>query len=260
MISGLRGIHIRFAPETHGVPKATWQISAAYAVLGPLYYLASLTTLDAPELLFDFDRAPVAAAIGWTTVIGLAVFHLVALVMTLSRRAAGAALGVIGFGWVTPMVAALAIAAVPIGSGAMIISTLLLIAWTFWRAHATVRRVAFGHIVAIATERFKVEEGKMILISASALEGKTAVDRALENKGGFLVTIAEYGGAILVMIFGPLLLPLTITGGLDGGKSLPLVIWFISVAVFLAARRSICVWILLARAGGHAMAAEREAA
>lgn len=260
MISGLKGIHIRFEPATHGVPKATWQISAAYAVLGPLYYLASLTTLAAPQLLFDFQAAPVAAAIGWTTVIGLAVFHLVALVMTLSHRAAGAALGVIGFGWVTPMVAALAIAAVPIGSGAMLIATLLLIAWTFWRAHATVGQIAFGHIAAIAAERFKVEEGKMILISASAFEGKTAVDRALENKGGFLVTIAEYGAAILVVIFGPVLLPLAITGGLDGGNALPLVIWFVSVAVFLAAPRSICVWILLARAGRHAMAVERKVA
>lgn len=257
MISGLKGIHIRFEPETHGVPKATWQISAAYILLGPLYYLTSLTTLKSPELVFDFQAAAIAAVIGWTTVVGLAVFHAVALVMTLSRRATGAALGIIGFGWVTPMVAALAIAMVPIGSGAMLIATLLLILWTYWRVHGTVRNISSGQIAAIAAERFKVEEGKMILIPAATIEGKTAVDRALEDKGGLLVTIAEYGGAILVVMLGPFVLPLTITGGLEGGKALPLVIWFISVAVFLAARQSICVWFLLARAGRHAMGAER---
>lgn len=211
-------------------------------------YLAALTQMPEPGRAFSFAQAPVAALVSVVTLVAIAAIMGTGAWFLWQRKAMGVVLFAAGLTYVAPMITALAVAIVPMASGGMVLATMALILWSLSRLIRADRRISDAQITSLAQERILASPGGLVLAPSSAFPDGGLLTELQARQGGGILLALELAAACLVVLAGPLLMPLAVTGqaGIAGpGGAL---VWFLYTAIFLGARKPVNGQILLWRA------------
>lgn len=238
-------LHFGDGPE-HWQPRLRSQAILG-ALLAMVPYLAAVTQMPFPERAFSFSQAPFAVIVGMTALVSIAVILGVAAWLLWRKNAVGVVIFAAGLVYIAPMISALAIAIVPMASGAVALATLLLILWSFWRLVDADRRIGDAEIAALARERIVVSPNGPVLAPSSAFPEGGLLTELQSRQGGGAILALELAAAFVVALAGPVLIPLTITGQYGGPTAGMMLVWFLCVAVFLGARKQINAQLLILR-------------
>ncbi len=237
----------------YGSTPDTWDLKLPrYALfifaLTPLYFLASLTQLPNFNTPFDFSKAPATATITYLGLFLLVVPSLAGAILLWSRRALGLVVQLSSWLYFGSMLSALMIAAIPIGSGTLVVVTIIFDALSIYGLIKVNGQIDTAQIIEIRNERIAYENGVYFLRPATMFENGGLVQEIIANTKCPLPKWFEFGGAVIVLFLGSILLPISIAGDFAKHGFIAPLIWFCCVMQFLAVRRIVNIYIVLLRA------------
>ncbi|MEL7124882.1 MAG: hypothetical protein AAGK30_01565 [Pseudomonadota bacterium] len=246
-LNAVLATRIKFGTTPDTVPSNMRGNAIIALLFGPLIYGAALTQLPNPFAPFQGLYGPGITVMSYTGVALMLVLTGVAFVLLQMGRALGVLLIFPAFVYFSTMIGAVMIAVVPVGSLTLLLGTLALAAWSLfglWRVH---RQIPEATIQALRRERLFFEQGQTYLLPATALEGGGLASSALKGLRSTWALVFEFAGALVLVLFGAVLVPVAIATDLGSQGVLAPIIWFVAVSLFLVARGPVNTLLLLVR-------------
>ncbi|WP_415919328.1 hypothetical protein [Tateyamaria sp. SN6-1] len=248
MRGGFFGTRVRFGDTPDKVAPAVYRNAWVLVLIGPCFYIAALTQLPEPLAPFRGTFGAGIAALSWVGTGILILINLAPVLLIYAKRAAGLFLLVAGFMYLNGMVSALMISVVPLGSPVFLVGTVLLSAWSLVGLRRVNAQVPDTTIDALRRERLQVDNGQVVLLPASAIDGGGIATTALSGLRSAWASVFEFAGVLILVVVGGFLTPVVIATDFGTNSPLALILWFASMALMLAARGSVNTWLLIARA------------
>lgn len=214
------------------------------ALLFGVFYFAALIQFDDPVDMFRPEAVSWRAWVSWAAVSLPATLFLSSWVLVLLRRAVGYIVFSVSMIYLGPMITAVAISLVAFGSMRMALGTAALVCVSLTSLSLAIRNSRHDRLGDLARERIGAVQGVPYLRPVSS--AADPVD--LLPQPSLAVTVLEYGMVALILVFGPGFWIAAIIGDLSERGLAASLIWFVTVALFLASRRSVARTLLLARA------------
>lgn len=251
-LSNILRTRARFGEPPENFPRALRNNVPLLVVLVPCFYIAALTQLPAPFAPFTSEAPIFVRAVSYLGMALLAGGCILGCVLAFLGRAVGVFVVMLMLIYTGPMVAALMIAAVPIGSLTLLAGTVVLVLWSLVGLLSVNRAVPQATIDTLRLERLVQDDGQTLLLPATKFENGGIASNALDGLRSPFATLAEFAAAGIVAAVGVALVPISIVGDFGARGLIAPVLWFVLVAIFLAARGSVNTWLLLVRgmAGG----------
>jgi hypothetical protein len=251
-LSRLLSVRIKLGDSPDAWDNKLRRHSPVGAVIAALYYFAALMQEPDPLMFFDFALSGWKAWVSWGIVGGIFFLGILGSGLIFAKRAAGIIFLIFALVYVGPMLSSLAVALLVLKSWPMFVATFAVSCLSIYGLISVQFRLTELHISQVASERLSWRNGDLFLINAAAIEEP----QALTPPGKMRFTVLEISMVLVVVFFGPLLLPLSVTDILvDTGMVAP-IMWFVSVALFLASRQPMGDQIVLARAMAYRQNAE----
>ena len=246
-LSALLHTRARFGEPPKDFPKALRNNAPLLVVLVPCFYIAALTQVS-PVFGPFTEGAPVFIRLisygGTALLVGGCILGCV---LAFLGRTVSVFVVMLMLMYAGPMIAALMIAAVPIGSLTLLGGTAALVVWSLWTLPSVNGSVPQTTIDALRRERLVQQDGQTILLPATQFENGGIASTALDGLRSHFGTLAEFAAVGAVAVVGIALVPISIAGDFGAQGLIASVIWFVLVAIFLAARGTVNTWLLLVR-------------
>ncbi|QUJ78135.1 hypothetical protein KDD17_17490 [Sulfitobacter albidus] len=228
-------------------PIFRWQVLVMVLIL-PCYFLASLTQLAQPFAVFTDAAPPIIRAASVMGTVLLTIGGVIAWALVLARRAIGIGAMVAMMLYVGPMIAALLIALVPIGSLTLLAGTTLVIAWSVRALFRVNAGVSAHTLEALRAERLRVgADGHPEFVLAAMVPGGGRIATAFDGLRSPFATVLEFAGVALVAATGFALVPVAIATDFGQRGLIAPLLWGLLLAIMLGARGTVNQWLLLAR-------------
>lgn len=247
LMPAILGTYIKFGTTADTVPISLRRNVWIMVLLAPLFYIAALTQLPAPLDPFRGAFGTGIAVMSWTGTAVMTAATLVSTLLLLTGRAVGVLSVVPVFMYGNPIISALMISVVPMGSLSLLLGTLALAVWSVVGVLKVNGKISDDTILALRQERLFIENGRTHLLPGTALEGGGLATTALSGLRSVMATVLEFAGAFVLLLFGGVLVPVAIATDASSSGWIAPVLWLACTSLFLAGRGSVNMMLLLGR-------------